>query len=142
MREHHEEFHPKIQKIYYHCREKSDKRFQKCDILSTDSLTLIKYHYKIEHSKPFNPFECLICDKNFDIKEDFLQHLSCKHGKSYDKLQCEACKNVYYAKKLFTVHKFGCFPDETPPILCEFCEFTCITQNEIFSHIQEHHKGI
>ena len=71
MKEHHEEFHPKIQKIYYHCREKSDKRFQKCDTLSTDSLTLIKYHYKIEHSKPFHPFECSNCDESFDIKEVF-----------------------------------------------------------------------
>ena len=52
LKEHHEKVHPKIQKIHYHCRENPTiKYYQKCENLSTDSLTLIKYHSKIEHSK-------------------------------------------------------------------------------------------
>ena len=67
-----------------HQQKHTDRKYNMCDVCGRQfqHYTSLQQHKKI-HEETFVPFSCWVCDKKFESKSSFIQHINKIHGIEY-----------------------------------------------------------
>ncbi|CAH0549214.1 unnamed protein product [Brassicogethes aeneus] len=84
-------------------------------------------------------FECDLCDKKYQRRNNLNDHVKYVHGKhALNKLKCDHCDYVTVRKNSFKMHLK--IHDKKTHLKCNFCEYTAAHLIYLNAHILRKHK--
>ena len=125
-----------------HKKSKHLKQQFECDICmkTFNARRLLQFHIERLHTtKQSNRYFCDICDKEFQMKPDFLKHYRGFH-KNVQEFLCEYCDKKLSTKLTLEKHIGRFHTDKvTSKFQCEKCQKTFTLESNLKKHIQSVH---